>query len=144
MNLPRTVTLIVQHVDGLRFQATVGEHTVAVDALPEDGGTGAAPSAPQLFAAAVGACMLEFVANSCRLHGIPFERLSLTLDYTEQAQPRRVGVIEATLCIEPEPPEDVKRRLISVARHATLANTLTHPPEVAIRFAEGGDAIGAN
>lgn len=134
----------VRHVEALRFQAMVGEHTVSVDALPEDGGTGAAPSAPQLLAAAVGACMLDFVANSCRLHGIPFERLSLEVKYEEQAQPRRVGALEATLYIEPEPPDDIKRQLLGVARHATLVNTLMCPPEVVIRFAEGGDAIGAN
>jgi len=137
MTLPRSVKFTVQHVGGLRFRATVGEHTVAVDALPEDGGTGAAPSAPQLFAAATAACILEFVANSCRLHNVPFERLSLEVEYEEQAQPRRIGAITATLHIEPEPPEDVKRRLIGVACHATLVNTLARPPEVVVRFAEG-------
>jgi uncharacterized OsmC-like protein len=134
------VRIIVQHVEALRFQATVGEHIVSVDAAPEDGGAGAAPSAPQLFAAAVGACMLDFVANSCQLHGVPFERLSLEVEYEEQAQPRRIGTLEATLRIEPQPPEDVKRRLVGVAHHATLVNTLMRPPEVVIRFAEGGDA----
>ena len=127
--------LTVQHVDGLRFLATVGEHAVVVDAAPEDGGAGTALSAPQLFAAAVGACMLEFVANSCRLRGIPFERLSLEIECEELERPRRIGAIEAMIHIEPEPPEDVKRRLIGVARHATLVNTLVRPPDVAIRFA---------
>lgn len=127
--------LRVQHVDGLRFLATVGEQTVVVDAAPEDGGAGTALSAPQLFAAAVGACLLEFVANSCRLRGIPFERLSLEMKCEEQARPCRIGAMEATIHIGPEPPEDVKRRLIGVARHATLVNTLARPPEVVIRFA---------
>jgi uncharacterized OsmC-like protein len=124
----------VQHVDGLRFLATAEGHAVVVDAAPEDGGAGTALSAPRLFAAAVGACILEFVTNSCRLRGIPFERLSLEMDFEEQASPRRVGVLEVTIHIEPEPPEDVRRRLIGVARHATLVNTLVRPPEVAIRF----------
>ncbi len=43
--------------------------------------------------------------------------------------------MRATIHIEPEPPEDVKRRLIGVARHATLVNTLLRPSEVVIRFA---------
>ncbi len=128
--------LAVQHVDGLRFLATAGEHIVALDAAPEDGGAGTALSAPQLFAAAMGACILEFVANSCRLRGIPFERLSLEMEYEELARPRRIGAMEATIHIEPEPPEDVKRRLIGVARHATLVNTLMRPPEVVVQFAE--------
>ena len=135
--------LTVQHVDGLRFLATarlsspksVGEHTVVVDAAPEDGGAGTALSAPQLFAAATGACMLELMVNSCRLRGVPFKYLSLELEYEELERPRRIGALEATLRIEPEPPEDAKRRPIGVARHATLVNTLTHPPEVTIRFA---------
>jgi len=125
----------VQHVDGLRFLATAEGNAVVVDAAPEDGGAGTALSAPRLFAAAVGACILEFVANSCRLRGIPFERLSLEMDFEEQARPRRVGVLEVTIHIEPEPPEDVRRRLIGVARHATLVNTLVRPPDMVIQFA---------
>ncbi len=127
--------LTVQHVDGMRFLATVGEHTVVVDAAREDGGAGTALSSPQLFAAAVGFCMLEFVANSCRLHGISFERLSLEMEFEEQARPRRVGALQATIHIEPEPPDDAKRRLVGVARHATLVNTLARPPEVVVCFA---------
>ncbi len=127
--------LTVQHVDGLRFLATAEGNAVVVDAAPEDGGAGTALSAPRLFAAAVGACILEFVANSCRLRGIPFERLSLEMDFEEQARPRRVGVLEVTIHIEPEPPEDVRRRLIGVARHATLVNTLVRPPDMVIQFA---------
>ena len=127
--------LAVQHVDGLRFLATVGEHAAVVDAALEDGGGGSALSAPQMFAAAVGACICEFVFNSCRLREIPFERLSLELEYEELERPRRIGEVRATLHIEPEPPEDAKRRLIGVARHATLVNTLVRPPEVVIRFA---------
>jgi uncharacterized OsmC-like protein len=130
------VKLTVQHVDGLRFLATAAGRAMVVDAAPEDGGAGTALSAPQLFAAAVGACLLEFVTNSCRLRGIPFERLSLELAAEETKRPRRIGAIEATIHIEPEPPADVKRRLVGVARHATLANTLVRPPEVIIRFAE--------
>lgn len=128
--------LTVQHVDGLRFLATAEAHTVVMDARPEDGGTGTALSAPQLFVAAVGACMLEFVANSCRLRGIPFDRLTLEMEFEEQAKPRRIGALEATIHIEPEPPEDVKRRLIGVARHATLVNTLMRSPEMSVQFAE--------
>ena len=127
--------LTVQHVDGLRFLATAEGNAVVVDAAPEDGGAGTALSAPRLFAAAMGACVLEFVANSCRLRGIPFERLSLEMDFEEQARPRRVGVLEVTIHIEPEPPEDVRRRLIGVARHATLVNTLVRPPDMVIQFA---------
>jgi hypothetical protein len=128
------VELTVQHVDGLRFLATANAHNVIVDATLEDGGGGTAMSAPQMFAAALGACILEFVTNSCRLREIQLERLSLELRYEELQRPRRVGPLEAVLHIEPEPPEDVKRRLIGVARSATLVNTLGRPPEVTIRF----------
>jgi uncharacterized OsmC-like protein len=127
--------LVVQHVDGLRFLATMDEHAIIVDAAPEDGGGGTALSAPQLFVMALGACVLEFVVNSCRLREIQFDRLRLELEYGELERPRRVGEVKATLHIEPDLPEDVKRRLVGVARHATLVNTLTRPPEVMIQFA---------
>lgn len=127
--------LSVQHVDNLRFLITTAEHTGVVDATPEDGGGGTAMSAPCMFVAAIGACMLEFVINSCRLRGMPVEQLSLDLTYEETPGPRRIARVEATLHLEPEPSADVQRRLIGVARHATLVNTLAHPPELAIRFA---------
>jgi uncharacterized OsmC-like protein len=128
--------ITVQHVEALRFQATVGEHTVSVDAVVGEGEASSAMSAPQLFAAAVGACILEFAANSCRLREIPVERLSLEVTCEELERPRRLGPLEATLTIEPQPPEGVKQRLIGVAQHATLVNTLARPLEVDIRFVE--------
>ena len=128
--------LTVQHVDSMRFLATAEGHSVVVDAAPEDGGGGTAMSSPQLFVAALGACILEFVANSCRLRNVSVEQLSLEMAYEEVPRPRRIGPLEMTLHIKPEPPEEVKRRLIGVARHATLVNTLVRPPEVDIGFSE--------
>jgi len=136
--------LTVQHVDGMRFLATADAHSIVVDVAPEDGGGGTAMSAPQLWVAALGACMLEFAVNSCRLRGVPIERLSLEMAYEEIPGPRRVGPLKAILHVEPEPPDEVKRRLIGVARHATLVNTLVHPPEVDIRFAGAGGETDAD
>jgi uncharacterized OsmC-like protein len=130
------MNLAVQHVDGMRFLATADGHTVVVDAAFQDGGGGTALSAPQLFVVALCACILEFVANSCRLRGMPVERLSVEAAYEEVPNPRRVGSLEMAICVEPDPPAEVKQRLLGVARHATLINTLVRPPEVGICFAE--------
>jgi uncharacterized OsmC-like protein len=130
--------LLVQHVDGMRFLATADGHTIVVDAAPEDGGGGTAMSAPQLWVAALGACMLEFALNSCRLHEVPVERCTLEITSEEIPGPRRVGPVKALLHLEPEPAEEVKRRLVGVARRATLVNTLMRPPEVDIAFAGEG------
>jgi uncharacterized OsmC-like protein len=127
--------LVVQHVDGLRFLATVDNHTVVVDAAPKDGGAGTALSAPQLFAAAIGACICEFVTSSCRLHNILFERLGVEIACEELERPRRLGAVDVQVRIEPQPPEEMKRRLLGVAKHATLVNTLARAPEMTIRFA---------
>jgi uncharacterized OsmC-like protein len=128
----------VQHVDGMRFLATEGGHTVVVDAAPEHGGRGTAMSAPQLFVAALGACILEFVVNSCRLRGVPVERLSVTMECQEILGPRQVGALSAAISLAPEPPEEVRHRVVGVARHATLINTLAQSPEVDIHFAKQG------
>jgi len=130
------MNLTVQHVDGMRFLATARDHTVVADAAPEDGGGGTAMSSPQLFAAAIGACILEFVANSCQIRGIPVEALSVDLVYDEVPQPRRLGPLQITIRIRPDPGPEVKQRLLAVARHATLVNTLSHPPNLEISFAK--------
>jgi uncharacterized OsmC-like protein len=126
--------LTVQHVDGMRFLTTANDHTVIVDAAPEDGGGGTAMSAPQLFVAATGTCILEFVLNSCRLRGVPVERLSVEMVHEEAPRPRRIGTLKATIHVEPDPPDEVKRRLISLARHAKLVNTLARPPEITRKY----------
>jgi uncharacterized OsmC-like protein len=136
MRVEQEMELTVQHVDGMRFLATGDGHTVVVDAAPEDGGGGTAMSGPQLFVAALGACILEFVLNSCRLRGIPVERLSVEMAYQEIPRPRRIGEVEAMIHLEPDPLDEVERRLVGVARHATLSNTLVRPPEVDITFSK--------
>lgn len=136
--------LTVQHVDGMRFLATAEGHSIVVDAAPQDGGAGTAMSAPQLWVAALGACMLEFAVNSCGLHSVPVEQFNLQIEFEEIPGPRRVGPLAATLHLEPEPPDDMKRRLVGVARHATLVNTLFHPPEVDVRFQEARDKTDAD
>jgi uncharacterized OsmC-like protein len=128
--------LTVQHMDGMRFLAKADGHKVVVDARPEDGGGGTAMSAPQLFVAATGACILEFVLNSCRLRGVPVEGLSVEMVHQETPRPRRIGTLAATIHIKPDPSAEVKKRLLGVARHATLVNTLVRPPEVRLCFGE--------
>jgi uncharacterized OsmC-like protein len=128
--------LVVKHVDGMRFLTTAEDHSVVVDASRQDGGGGTAMSAPQLFVAAMGACILEFVLNSCRLRGIPVDRLSVEMVYEETPRPRRVGILEATIHLSPVPAEDARARLLAVGRHATLVNTLLRPPELDLRFDE--------
>lgn len=134
--------LSVEHVEDMRFLATANGHTVTVDAAPEDGGGGTAMSAPSLFVAAIGACLLEFVLNSCRLHDMGIEHLSVQMAYDEIPGPRRLDTLRATLNLEPEPSAAAKRRLRKVARRATLVNTLVRAPELNIRF--GGDGGGDN
>ncbi len=128
----------------MRFLATVNEHTVVVDAAPEDGGGSTATNAPGLFAAAFAASVEEFVLNSCRLHGVAVEHLSLEMAYNEVPGARRIGVLRATLHLDPEPDEGMRRRLVAVASHATLPNTLLHPPELDIEFAGGRGGTDAD
>lgn len=125
-----------RHIDGLRSVVTVGSHTVVVDPPPEEGGTGTAMSAPQLFVAALAACFVGFIANSCRLNGVLPERLEVEVSAPIRSHPRRVGDVEVVIRMEPEPSEEVRRRLLAVLRRATLLNTLAHPPRVTFRFAQ--------
>jgi len=131
-----------QRIDGLRSLVTVGNHTVVVDPPPEEGGTGTGMSAPQLFAAAMAACIVGFIANSCRLRNIPLTRLEVELTAPIQGGPRHVGDMEVVVRMEPEPPEEVRQHLLAVAKRATLLNTLAHPPRAVIRFASGADDAG--
>ncbi|MBC7227576.1 MAG: OsmC family protein [Thermoflexales bacterium] len=129
-----TIRAQAQHIDGLRSLVTVENHSVVVDPPPEEGGTGTGMSAPQLFVAAMAACIAGFIANSCRLRNVPLARLEVELTAPIQSGPRRVGDMEAVVRMEPEPSEEVRQHLLKVARRATLLNTLAWPPRITLRF----------
>jgi uncharacterized OsmC-like protein len=59
--------------------------------LKGTGGGGTAMSAPQLFVAALGACILEFVLNSCRLRGVPAKQVSVEMTMRSRAWVDRTG-----------------------------------------------------
>ncbi|MGB9872088.1 MAG: OsmC family protein [Anaerolineae bacterium] len=130
----QTIRVRAQQIDGLRSLVTVENHTVVVDPPPEEGGTGTGMSAPQLFAAAMAACIVGFIANSCRLRNIPLTHLEVELTAPLQSGPRRVGDMEAVVRMKPEPPEEVRQHLLRVAQRATLLNTLARPPRITLRF----------
>jgi len=73
----------LRHVDDMRFLAMADDHSIVVDASREDGGGGTAMSAPQLFAAAVGAYILESVLNSSRLQTVPVDQLGRGIVFKE-------------------------------------------------------------
>jgi len=54
----------------------------------------------------------------------------------ELERPRRLGPVDVQVRIEPRPPEEMMRRLLGVARHDILVNTLARAPEVTIHFVE--------
>lgn len=130
----QTILARAQRIDGLRSLVTVGSYTVVVDSPPEEGGTGTGMSAPQLFAAAMAACIVGFISNSCRLRNIPLTRLEVELIAPVHGGPRRIGNMEAVVYMEPDPPEEVRQHLLAVAERATLINTLVRPPRIGIRF----------
>jgi len=136
--------LTVQHVDGMRFLATSDTHHVVIDAAPEDGGSGTALSAPQHCVAALGACILEFVLNSCRLNNVPVAHLSVDMSYEEMSRPRRIGSIEAKIRLSPKPSDELARKLVVVARRATLVTTFLRPPRFNIMIAGEGGENNAN
>ena len=101
-------------------------------------------SAPQLFVAALGACLLEFVLNSCRLNNVPVSTLSVDVSYEEMVRPRRIGAMQAVIRLDPRPQGDLSRKLMAVARRATLASTLLRPPHLDIAVVGEGEESDAD
>ena len=126
------MNLTVDHIDGQRFLVLAGKQAVVVDAPVEEGGTGTGMSAPQLFAASVASCALSFVANSCRLRGLPVEHLRLEMTCEEARHPRRISRMDIRIHVDADVPADQRRALLGVAKHSTVANTLAQPPEIHI------------
>jgi uncharacterized OsmC-like protein len=132
----------IQHVDRLRYLATSGAHSLVIDMSHELGGVDTALGADQVFGAALGACALNFVANSCRLHSIPTDGLRAVVELERVERPRRLSGITLRLALGAALSQEQRDTLIGVAQHCILANTLARPPQITVLFEEE-DALGA-
>ena len=123
-------------LDGDRFELAVRGHAVVVDQPVDAGGEDEGPTPTELFVAALAGCVGFYARRYLRRHNLPTDGLVVRTAFTMASTPARVGSVDLTVEVPAGVPEEHADRLLAVASHCTVHNTLTHEPEVNIRLAE--------
>jgi uncharacterized OsmC-like protein len=97
------MSIVIQHHQDVRFSIHHGDHQVTVD-LPENhGGSDRGMSPPQLFVAALGACIGVYIADYCDSQAIPYQGLQLHLDWKLRDRPRRTSHVRVRVELPSSP-----------------------------------------
>jgi|SRR5690606_5756982 len=121
---------------GEEYEVTVRGHRFTVDQPIEHGGADTAPTPTELFVASLTACVAFYAGRYLDRNGWSRDGLTVEASFTMADRPARVGAV--TIRIHPPaglPPERIER-LLAVASHCTVHNSLTQAPDVTVAVAE--------
>ena len=79
------------------FESQIGNHVVTIDVPDAMGGEDRGPTPPQLFVASLGSCIAAFVAQYCERVGIDDTGMSVTLNFENAEDPKRLVDLKATV-----------------------------------------------
>ena len=124
----------VDHKEGDLFEIRVRDHLLHVDQPTEAGGSDAAPNPTELFVVSLAACVAFYVRRFLTRHNLPTEGLSVVATYAMADRPARVSEINVSIDVPKEVPDGQRSRLLAVASHCTIHNTLEASPRVSIEL----------
>ena len=128
-------TIHVHHKTGDLFEISVRNHRLHVDQPVEDDGSDLGPTPVELFVTSLATCVAVYARRYLARHDLP-EGVSVRAEFTMADHPARVGEIDIAIRLPDGVPDDRRDRVLAMASHCTVHNTLEHPPEVNVVFDE--------
>lgn len=127
--------LDVTHVEGDVYAVDIRGHRLLVDQPRDAGGTDAAPTPTELFAASLATCVAFYAGRYLHRHGLPRAGLRVRTEFTMATdRPARVDTVRVVIVPPPDLPEQRRAALLAVASHCTVHNTLHRPPEIDVEL----------
>lgn len=124
----------VDHREGDLFEIRVRQHVLHADQPTEAGGTDVAPNPTELFVVSLASCVAFYARRFLTRHDFATEGLSVVATYSMAERPARISEIDISINVPVGLPEAQRSRLLAVASHCTVHNTLESPPRVKIEL----------
>lgn len=112
----------VVHLRDAAFALGIRDHELTLDQPVDAAGTDAGPTPTELFVGAIAGCVAHYAAAYLRRHHL-ISTLKVTGTYTMGSAPTRVRDLSIRIHA-PGVPESEQAKLLTVAQHCTLHNTL--------------------
>jgi uncharacterized OsmC-like protein len=124
----------VGYRSGDRFDISIRSHVVTVDQPTDVGGEDAGPTPTELFVAGLASCVAFYARRYLRRHQLDASGLVVQTSYRTATKPARVSRVDLQIHLPLELPPERREGLLAVARHCTVHNSITIPPEITIDF----------
>ena len=122
----------VDHKEGDLFEINVRQHLLHVDQPTGAGGSDSAPTPTELFVVSLATCVAFYARRFLARHRLPTEGLSVVASFEMADRPARVSEIDVSIDVPVGVPDEQCGRLLAVASHCTVHNSLEVPPQVTI------------
>jgi ribosomal protein S12 methylthiotransferase accessory factor len=97
----------------------------------------------QLFIAALGACIAGYVLTFCKRHDLPYEGMSVELDYERAESPSRVKAVNASLHLPAPVPDRYRRAIVRAADQCYVTQSIERKMEVRVLLSEDAEPSAA-
>ena len=126
----------VDHTGGDSFAINIRGHVITVDQPVSHGGDDTAASPTELFVASLASCVAFYARRFLARHSLPTEGLAVEATFEMESRPARVSGVNVRLIVPEGVPSEHRERLLAVATHCTVHNTLTSTPDVSITLVD--------
>jgi len=126
----------IKYTGDLRTKAThlSSGSTIITDAPLDNNGKGEKFSPTDLFATALGSCMLTIMGITAQTHGINIDDAEVTVKKIMGANPRRVSCIKIIINIYNDISEKDRKLLIKAAHHCPVSKSINPDIEEDVTF----------
>lgn len=128
--------VVARWLGGDRFDLEMRGHVVTVDQPLDAHGEDTGPTPTELFIASLAGCVAFYARRYLRRHDLEGGGLTVRTTFTMASTPSRVGSVDLAIDLPAGIPDEHRARLLAVASHCTVHNTLTVAPEVTVHLAD--------
>jgi uncharacterized OsmC-like protein len=127
-----TAMIQVDHRADDRFRIRIRDHVLSVDQPVDAGGGDTAPTPTEIFVASLTACVAFYARRYLHRHHLDTTGLTVEASFRLADKPTRVDRIDLTIRLTANLPPARRDALLAVARHCTVHNSITSPPDISI------------
>ena len=121
--------VIVQHLGDVKFEATARGHRVVCDQPPDNGGSDAGMTPPELLLVSLGTCAGFYAAQYLKLHSLGAEGLEIKVSAEKAKGPARLGQFRIEVTI-PELDQRHQAGVLRAVKACLIHNTMLNTPAI--------------
>lgn len=131
--------MTIQHLGDVKFEAKTRGHSIICDQPPDNGGSDAGMTPPELLLASLGTCAGFYAVQYLKTRGLPTRGVEVKIIAEKAAGPARLAMFTVDVQA-PDVPAEHEAGLLRAVKACLIHNTLTHAPAIDIAVHTAAEA----